>query len=166
MSADLAIAAAGSGDIEAVRALLREYFEASAKDPDFTSCLASQGAQAEIAGLPGEYAPPRGRLLLARVGNDIAGCVALRPSPKEEVAEAKRLFVRPRFRDAGVGRALVEALLQQAVDAGYRRIVLDTLPSMQAAQAVYRRLGFLVVAPSTSHPVAGAVCMELALPAR
>jgi putative acetyltransferase len=163
MKPAVTIAPVAAVDLDEVRALFAEYFKESSVDPGFQTCLASQGAQAELAGLPGDYAPPRGRLLLGRVGGKVAGCVALRPTKEEGVAEAKRLFVRPTFRGAGVGRALVERLLEEARAAGYRTIALDTLPSMEEAQELYRRLGFLIVAPSTSHPVAGAVYMRLEL---
>jgi len=160
----LEIAPAASGaDVDAARELMREYFSTSARDPAFSQCLATQGAEAEVAGLPGDYAPPRGRLLLVRVGGEVAGCIALRPAGAAGAAgacEMKRLFVRPNFRGSGAGRALVNGLMKEASAAGYRRMVLDTLPSMVAAQKLYRELGFSVVAPSTSHPVAGAVVME------
>ena len=152
--------AASSADIDAARELMREYFATSARDPAFSQCLAKQGAEAEVAALPGDYAPPRGRLLLARVDGEVAGCIALRPTDAAGACEMKRLFVRPNFRGSGAGRALVNALMKEAAAAGYRRMVLDTLPSMVAAQKLYRELGFAVVAPSTSHPVAGAVVME------
>jgi ribosomal protein S18 acetylase RimI-like enzyme len=145
---------------------MRDYFATSARDPAFSQCLATQGAEAEVAALPGDYAPPRGRLLLARVGGEVAGCIALRSADAAgapDACEMKRLFVRASFRGSGAGRALVNALMKEAAAAGYRRMVLDTLPSMVAAQKLYRELGFSVVAPSTSHPVAGAVVMERAL---
>jgi ribosomal protein S18 acetylase RimI-like enzyme len=154
-------AAAGAADLAAARELIGEYFSTSAQDPDFSRCLAAQGAAAELAGLPGDYAPPRGRLLLARVGAEVAGCVALRPVPEDAAAcEMKRLFVRAAYRGQGVARALEDALLREAAAAGYRQMVLDTLPSMKAAQALYRELGFEDVAASTSHPVAGARFMQ------
>ena len=157
-------AAAGAADLAAARELIGEYFATSAADPDFTRCLAAQGAAAELASLPGDYAPPRGRLLLARVGAEVAAGVALRPVPGDAAAcEMKRLFVRAAHRGRGVARALVTALLREAAAAGYRQMVLDTLPSMRAAQALYRELGFEDVAASTSHPVAGARFMQRAL---
>jgi ribosomal protein S18 acetylase RimI-like enzyme len=160
-------AAAGATDLAQARQLIGEYFATSAADPDFSRCLAAQGAAAELAGLPGDYSPPRGRLLLARFGAEVAGCIALRPLPGDAAAcEMKRLFVRPAFRGKGVARALVDALLREAAAAGYRRMVLDTLPSMRAAQALYRETGFEVLAPSSSHPVAGAVLMQKDLTTR
>ncbi|HET6163136.1 MAG TPA: GNAT family N-acetyltransferase [Planctomycetota bacterium] len=157
-------AAAGAADLAQARRLIGEYFATSAADPDFSRCLAAQGAAAELAGLPGDYSPPRGRLLLARVGGEVAGCIALRPVPGDAAAcEMKRLFVRPAFRGSGVARALVQALLREAAAAGYRQMVLDTLPTMAAAQALYRELGFEDLAASTSHPVAGARFMQRAL---
>ena len=155
---------AGAADLAAARALILEYFAANAADPDFARCLVAQQARAEVDALPGDYVPPRGRLLLARVGADVAGCIALRPVPGDAaVCEMKRLFVRPAFRGRGVARALVNGLLREAAAAGYRRMVLDTLPSMRAAQALYLETGFEDVAASTSHPVAGARFMQRTL---
>lgn len=159
-------AATSATDLEEARALFREYFATSARDADFAVCLARHGPDAELAGLPGDYAPPRGRLLLARVDDGpaaVAGCVALRPTEEPGVAEMKRLYVRPAYRGRGVGRALVVAVLEEAARAGYGALVLDTLPSMVAAQALYRELGFATVAASASHPVAGALFMRRAL---
>jgi len=158
-------AAAGAADLAAARALISEYFASNSADPDFSRCLVWQHAEAELAGLPGDYAPPRGRLLLARVGAEVAGCIALRPTDRPDACEMKRLFVRPAFRGNGVARALVHALLREAAAAGYRQMVLDTLPSMKAAQALYRELGFEDVAASTSHPVEGARYMTRSLAA-
>jgi ribosomal protein S18 acetylase RimI-like enzyme len=162
-TAKVEFAPAATGELDLVRELMREYFATSARDPAFSQCLATQGAEAEVAALPGDYAPPRGRLLLARVGGTVAGCIALRPAEPAGACEMKRLFVRPAFRGSGAGRALVNALMKEAAAAGYRRMVLDTLPSMVAAQKLYRELGFSVIAPSKSHPVEGAVVMERSL---
>ena len=107
-------------DIEAARELLREYQEAIGIDLGF------QGFAAEVEGLPGEYAPPRGRLLLAREDGVIVGCVAMRPL-SGDTSEMKRLFVRPRSRASGVGRQLAERVIADARAIGYRRMYLDTL---------------------------------------
>lgn len=143
-------------DVALARQLFVEYQRAVGVD------LCFQGFQAEVAALPGAYAPPRGRLLLARVDGRPAGCGALRPLPGD-AAEMKRMWVRPEFRGLGLGRALAEALLAAARAEGYRRVRLDTLPSMAEAQALYRSLGFLAVPPYNDNPYPGAIHMELAL---
>jgi len=114
---------------------------------------------AELAGLPGAYAPPEGRLLLAFFGGEPAGCIALRKIG-EEICEMKRLWVRPAFRGTGLGRQLAESLMAEARAAGYRRVRLDTLPSMKAAQALYLSLGFADIPPYNDHPIEGTRFME------
>lgn len=141
------VAAAGE-DIAAVRELLLEYQREIGVD------LCFQGFAAEVDGLPGDYARPRGRLLLARAKGEAAGCVALRPL-RGDACEMKRLYVRPRFRAARLGRILAERILAEARAAGYGRICLDTLPTMGRAQALYEKLGFRDVPPYRDNPVAG-----------
>jgi GNAT superfamily N-acetyltransferase len=145
--------ASGADDVELARELMREYGLATNIDLEF------QGFAAELAGLPGDYAPPGGRLLLAFVEGRPAGCAALRPFAPG-VGEMKRLYVRPAFRGTGLGQRLAEAILAEAGQAGYARLRLDTLPDMGSAIALYRRLGFRPIAPYRANPVAGAMFFE------
>jgi ribosomal protein S18 acetylase RimI-like enzyme len=138
-------------DLGTVRGLFEEYAAWLGVD------LCFQGFAAELAGLPGRYAPPAGGLWLADDGGAAAGCVALRPLAADR-AEAKRLYVRPAYRGTGTGRALAEHALAAA--AGYRRVCLDTLPRMTAAIALYRSLGFAETGPYYANPVPGALFME------
>lgn len=124
--------------------------------------LCFQNFDAELASLPGAYAPPDGRLLLAFAGAEPAGCIALRKIG-EEICEMKRLWVKPDFRGTGLGRRLAEAVMIEARAIGYRAIRLDTLPSMKAAQALYASLGFKDVPPYNEHPLEGTRFMEAAL---
>lgn len=142
--------------LDDVRALFAEYAASLPFDLGF------QGFAAELAQLPGDYAPPRGRLLVARLGQRSTGCVALRPLDGES-AELKRLWVRPDARSSGAGRALVERAIDEARAIGYARIRLDTTPGMEAAQALYRSLGFVPIEPYRENPVAGTSYLELDL---
>ena len=154
-------AAAQPEDIAIVRELLREYEHALGVD------LCFQGFAQELANLPGDYAPPRGLLLLARDGDAVAGCIALRPVDHGD-CEMKRLYVRDAFRAAGLGRRLVERVIATAHSLGYRRIVLDTLPTMVAAQRLYESFGFTDVPPYRHNPIGGTrfLGLDLATPAR
>ena len=145
-------------DIEAVRSLFREYAASLGID------LSYQGFDAELAGLPGQYAPPRGRLVLARDHRgEPAGCVALRPLPELGACEIKRLYVRPQARGHSLGRRLAVAIVAAARDARYSRIRLDTLASMTAAQELYTSLGFRQTEPYYASPVAGTIYLALDL---
>lgn len=143
-------------DLPEVRALFREYADSLGVDLSF------QDFDRELASLPGDYAPPRGRLLLAEHAAVVAGCVALRPLGVD-VCEMKRLFVRPAFRGARLGRMLAEAILSEARRIGYSRMRLDTLPSMAEAIVLYERLGFTDIAPYRHNPVPGARFLERTL---
>ena len=148
--------AASPADIETARTLFVEYQKA------LGISLCFQNFDAELAGLPGAYAAPEGRLLLAFAGEEPAGCVALRKL-EVGICEMKRLWVRPAFRGTRLGRRLAEAVLAEARAAGYRKIRLDTLPSMREAQALYVSLGFVDIPPYNDHPIEGTRFMELAL---
>ena len=141
---------------DAVRDLFLEYGETLG----FNTCFA--GLDEELTTLPGEYVPPRGCLLLAREGGAAAGCVGVRPFDTES-CEMKRLFVRPRYRRLGLGRRLSESAIAKARSAGYRRMVLDSLPTMREARTLYAMLGFTACAPYYDNSRLGSDCFELKL---
>ena len=124
--------------------------------------LCFQQFDQELAGLPGGYERPRGRLILARVAGEPAGCVALRPL-LPDVAEMKRLYVRADYRGMGLGRTLAECAIDEARALGYRTVKLDTLPAMHDAQRLYAELGFVDTAPYNDNPVDGVRFLALAL---
>lgn len=139
--------------LDAARDIIREYAQGLGVD------LCFQGFEEELAALPGEYAEPRGTLLLAWVDGALAGCCALRPLDAVDypnASEMKRLYVRPAFRGFGLGRQLAEAILDAARTAGYDCVLLDTLDDMEAARALYEELGFTEVPPYYHNPIAGA----------
>jgi len=139
----------------------RELFLEYAHSLGFSLCF--QNFDRELAELPGDYAPPEGRLLLVECETQIAGCVALHKLAPG-ICEMKRLYLRPRFRGKGLGRALAERIIAEARQIGYRRMRLDTVePVMKDAVAMYRKLGFKQVAPYRPNPMAGAMYMELEL---
>ena len=141
-------------------AAIRQLFEEYAASLDVDLCF--QGFDQELAELPGDYAAPAGRLLLAADGATAVGCVALRRI-SDDVCEMKRLYVRPGFQGRKHGLSLVQAILHEARAIGYRRMRLDTLPSMKQAVALYRSLGFKEIPPYRNNPVCGALFFELDL---
>lgn len=142
-------------------ATARTLFQEYGASLGFSLCF--QGFEQELAGLPGEYAPPQGRLLLARVGGDPAGCVALH-GLEPGVCEMKRLYVRPSYRGSGIGRALLNTVVAEARAIGYGRMRLDTVePIMQDAVRLYRAYGFREIAAYRPNPMEGALYMELDL---
>jgi len=140
-------------ELDAVRDIFREYASTLGVD------LCFQGFDAELAQLPGDYAEPRGALLVAVVEGAVAGCCALRPLDAADypnASEMKRLFVRKAFRGFGLGRELAEAMLDRARQAGYACVLLDTLDDMESARALYTDLGFEEIPPYYHNPIAGA----------
>jgi len=145
--------AASQSDLREVRVMFREYAELVAE------ALCFQDYDRELAGLPGDYAPPGGTLLLARDAEGTLGCVGLRRLDAAS-GEMKRMYVRGRGRGTGLGRRLAAAVIEEAQQRGYRRLLLDTLPKLTAAIALYRSLGFREPAPSLACPTPGALCFE------
>ena len=143
-------------DLATLRTLFQEYADALGVD------LCFQGFERELRELPGDYARPRGELLLALAAGAAAACVALRPLDAT-IAEMKRLYVRPAYRGTGLGRRMALAIVAAARERGYARLRLDTLPMMTEGIALYRSLGFTEIAPYRVNPVPGALFLELVL---
>ncbi len=143
-------------DIAHIRELFTEYADSLEVD------LCFQGFQEELAGLPGDYAPLEGSLLIAKENQHLVGCVALRKLG-DGMCEMKRLYLRPAFRGQGAGKDLALAIIAEARRIGYRQMRLDTLLSMQAAIALYRSLGFREIEPYRHNPIPGALYLELEL---
>jgi putative acetyltransferase len=150
------ISAASPAEIGLARELFKEYQASLGID------LCFQGFDKELAELPGEYAPPSGRLFLAYDSDQLVGCVALRRIDPR-TCEMKRLYVRPQGRGKGFGRKLTEIVIEAARELGYARMRLDTLPSMREATALYRTLGFQPIGSYRPNPVEGSLFLELAL---
>jgi putative acetyltransferase len=150
------VAAAIPEQLAMVRQLFEEYWQSFG----FTPCF--QNFAAEVAGLPGYYAPPAGRLALALDGGEPAGCIALRPLDHAR-AEAKRLYVRPQFRNHGAGLSLLQWVIGEARTAGYREMLGDTMPVMRRALAMYERLGFEQTGPYAADATPGAIYLRLIL---
>src|SRR5438309_7836065 len=149
--------AESAAHIAAIRELFLEY----ANSLGFSLCF--QNFDQELAALPGDYAPPDGRLMLALYEGELAGCVALHKLDSE-ICEMKRLYLRPKFRGKGLGRVLAENIISEARRIGYRRMRLDTVePVMKDAVAMYRRLGFKDIAAYRANPMPGTLYMELEL---
>jgi GNAT superfamily N-acetyltransferase len=142
--------------LAAVRQLLEEYWQSFG----FTPCF--QNFSTELTGLPGAYAPPDGRLALAWIEEEPAGCIALRRMDARR-AEAKRLYVRPEYRGLGLGRALMAWVIAEARAAGYSELVGDTMPEMNSAISLYDRMGFDRTQPSAQKPTDGAIFIRLKL---
>jgi putative acetyltransferase len=139
----------------------RELFLEYAQSLGMNLCF--QNFEQELAGLPGHYAPPDGRLLLAEYEGQLAGCVAMHPW-EPGICEMKRLYLRPSFRGKGLGRVLAEATITEARNIGYQRMRLDTIePIMKDAVEMYRKLGFQEIPAYRPNPIAGAMYMELQL---
>jgi len=143
--------------INAARTLFEEY----AASLGFSLCF--QNFDQELANLPGDYAPPSGRLLLAIEDDQLAGCIALRKLERG-ACEMKRLFVRPAHRATGLGRFLAASIIDEASKLGYTHMRLDTIPGkMDKAIALYQSIGFVEIEPYCKNPVEGAKFMELKL---
>ena len=154
------LSADSAAQLDDARAIFREYAQALGVD------LCFQNFEAELAALPGDYSAPTGRLLLAMVDGALAGCGALRGLVDVDYANAcemKRLYVRPAFRRFGLGRILAQALIDQAREAGYSCMLLDTLDDMEAARGLYEVLGFDEIPPDNFNPIAGAHYLKVDL---
>ena len=154
------IAADGFARLSDARDIFAEYAASLSLD------LAFQDFRSELASLPGEYAPPGGQLLLAMIDDRVVGCGALRALPEcdyPNACEMKRLYVRPPFRRFGLGRQIVQALLDEAHRCGYTSVLLDTLDDMEAARSLYASLGFEEIPPYYFNPVPGAHYLKVDL---
>lgn len=145
---------AGLDDMDTAAALFREYVDGIGID------LAYQGFEDELESLPGAYAPPRGALLLAEIGGEPMGCVAVRPLHGTDFCEMKRLYVRSKARGTGAGRALATAAIEEGRRMGFAAMRLDTLSSMKEALSLYRALGFKEIPAYYETPIASTIFMH------
>ena len=143
-------------NLKRARTIFKEYAASLDFDLDF------QDFREELNSLPGQYTSPSGRLLIAMYGDKPAGCIALRKL-SHGVCEMKRLYVKPQFRGLGIGRALTEAIIEEAKRIRYARMRLDTVPSMEEARALYVSIGFKEIKPYRYNPIEGSRFMELSL---
>ena len=143
-------------NLKVARTIFKDYAASLDFDLDF------QDFSEELKSLPGQYASPSGRLLIAMYGDKAAGCIALRKL-SHGVCEMKRLYVKPQFRGLGIGRALTEAIIEEAKRIRYARMRLDTVPSMEEARALYVSIGFKEIKPYRYNPIEGSRFMELSL---
>ena len=150
------VLAEGENELRQIRELLLEYASSLGVDLEF------QNFKKEVANLPGDYTPPKGRLLLVLSDNQPAGCVALRAISRT-ACEMKRLYVRQQYRGLGLGKLLAERIIQEARMIGYDSMLLDTLPTMSHARKLYRQLGFHETKPYRYNPIQGTSFMELDL---
>jgi putative acetyltransferase len=144
------------GQLDEIKSLFQEYTASLGFD------LCFQEYEKEYEGLPGEYAPPQGRLYLAKYNGASAGCVALRRL-EENICEMKRMYVKPAFRGKGIGRVMAETVISVARDIGYKRMRLDTIDTMKEAITLYTSFGFKPIPPYRHNPIKGAYFMELVL---
>jgi len=157
---DVRLVGAKLADLPEVRGIFREYAASLGVDLGF------QDFESELSTLPGDYAEPRGALVLAWVDGDLAGCCALRPLDSVDYANAcemKRLYVRKAYRGFGLGRQLAEVILDRARQGGYDCLLLDTLDDMEAARALYEDLGFTEIPPYYHNPIAGSHYLKVDL---
>ncbi len=151
------VPAESAADLQAVRELLLEYWN------NRNLAMYVFNFDQELAGLPGGYAPPHGRLFLASWNNEVAGCIALRKL-EPSICEMKRLYLRPKFRGKRIGRTLTEFIISEARKIGYQKMRLDTIQAnMQEAVGLYRRLGFQEIEAYRVNPIPGVMFMELVL---
>lgn len=146
----------GQETLEEVKDLFLEYAQSLNVD------LCFQNFEEELNSLPGKYGPPDGVLILALIDDKAAGCVALRKI-SEDICEMKRLYVRDSYRGFGIGRKLVNTIIENAIKLNYKYMRLDTLPTMKEAQSLYTSMGFYDIEPYVYNPIEGARYMELRL---